>query len=68
MTERMQKLKFPLQTQSLTFRIFRVEDYTVDDLVMHHSRVSVTGTVMGTKERLIPSRKLRDVLTGPSKV
>ena len=67
MTDRMKKLKFPLQTQSLTFRIFRVEDYTIDDLVMHHSRVSITGRVLNTTERLIPSRKLRDVLTGPAK-
>jgi hypothetical protein len=66
--DRMQKLKFPLQAQSLTFRIFRVEDYTIDDLVMHHSRVSITGRVLGTNEQLIPSRKLRDVLTGPAKV
>ncbi len=68
MADRMQKLKFPLKTQSLTFRIFKIEDYTIDDLVMHHSRVSITGTVLGTTESLIPSRKLRDVLTGPSKV
>ena len=66
-TERVRKLRFPLSSHSVAFRIYRLEDYTIDDLVVHGSRNSVTGRVLGTQENLFPARKLRNVLVGPAK-
>lgn len=67
MAERFNTLKFPLQSHSLVFRIYNVNNYGIDDLVMQQSRNSMTARIMQTEENLVPNRKVRDILVNPSK-